>query len=100
LDLRHEGLGIVCRGSWWSGRRLRAAWGAGRQPAPEELREHVNGRPVGDLRKAIASALPSVDPVTVVLVADWLLADGTDTRTPLGADQIAENWRADQRRAQ
>jgi hypothetical protein len=56
---------------------------------PEQLREPVRDWPMAALRQAIAAALPGVDPVTVSLVADWLLSDVADPLPPLGADQIA-----------
>jgi hypothetical protein len=55
---------------------------------------------VAELRRAIAAALSSVDPVMVALAADWVRFDVPEPVPPLGADQITAIWRAVQRRAQ
>jgi hypothetical protein len=67
---------------------------------PEQLREHVCGWPVIDLRQPIRAALPNLDVGMDALIAHWLLSDVTDLRPPLGADQIAAIWQAVQGRAQ
>ncbi len=62
---------------------------------PEPLREQVKGWPVDDLRKAIRAGLPELN-----VGMEHLIADVTEPRLPLGAEQVAAIWRALYQRAQ